>query len=251
MIREDELTTGTEAIRNMVSILQPNKYCVTLAEEVTAFYGTDFHFAIDPDETLSKFFAYTFYKGKMCIILKPNTGRERESLTHELLHANLLMKGFPWFDYPNDKWAYNLPNYIHHYLMFHDYQNMGLEIDKFNTTFGTLTNEEFDRCIAIDNEGNWCYRWTCNWVDEQIFGPDRYILWRESQWPHVLEIFPNLRQTTPRIQEWFECGDYASPERFITSYTQLVDIMKRTQIPDDCWFHLEPGNGKPNLIRHT
>src|SRR5580658_7501896 len=98
MIGEDELIMGAEAIQHMKDILQPNEQCITLAEEVTAFYGTDFYFGFDSFRRLSGFFAYTSYKGKMCIVLKTNTGREREALTHELLHAKLLMKGFPWPD---------------------------------------------------------------------------------------------------------------------------------------------------------
>ncbi len=250
MLKKIMLKSGAEAIRNMMCILQSNEHCVALAKEVTDFYGTDFHFAFNPNDTLSRFVPYT-YQGKMCILLKPNTGREREALTHELLHAKLLMKGFPYPDKPHEQSVHNLLNYIHHILMFHDYRSMGLDIYKFTAAFGTLTNEEFDQRIAEDNEGNWCYRWTCNWVDEQIFGPDRYKQWHESQWPRVLEIFPDLRQITPRIQEWFERRDYAFPERFIESYTQLADIMKRTQLPDDCWFHLEQGDGKPRFIWHT
>lgn len=255
---------GTEAINHIKEILHPNEHCITLAKEVFDFYGTDFcittgpadRHAIDPNANLSTIaFRYTPNepdKDCMYINLKTNTGRDLEALTHELLHAQLRMKGFPSANIRKGQMICDLRNHIDHMLMFQDFQRMGLDIDKFYTTDATLTNEEFEKLIIKTkyNEVDWCYRWTCNWVDVQIFGPHRYTQWSDEQWPRVLDKFPNLRQTTPQIEEWFESGVYASPDRFIKVYEELVKIVGCTCIPDGCWFYLKPGDGKPTINSH-
>lgn len=169
-----------------------------------------------------------------------------QALTHELLHAKLLMSGFPWLDVPNNT-PYNLLNYINHRLMYRDYEQMGLDLDKFYSNSAIPADEEFEKLIATGTE-NWSYRWFCNAVDEQILGSERYRHWREDLWPRVLEVFPGLHTTTRQIQEWFDRGDFAVPERFISSYSELARIMQRPPVPYGCWFRLEAGDGKPKRL---
>lgn len=244
---EGEAFEGEDAIQKMRAILSPLPQCVHLAKEVGTLFGSDFMLSTYPTSDQAIFAAYTGeVDDKVHIRLGLNSRRVPEALTHELLHGDLLRRGFPWLDVKENE-HYCTLNYVHHALMFPQYQELGLDPGKFFGPTPVLNKAEVTDLLGNSNADFpfWCRQWCGDWIGWKLTGDDKNIKWMETEWGRIAEKYPQFTKTVARMKDWFDRGDYHDQTGFENSYNELVSLMEMPPVALEDWFRVEKGEQRP------
>src|SRR5579862_1640317 len=120
---------GKNAMHKMQHLLTSIPKCYPLAERVGDFFGTCLLLTTCSNMDTSRFAPFsTPEEDKVHIKLGMKSDRICEALTHELLHGDLLLGGYPWFDMRQqsrvDPCHDCTLNYVHHALMVSQFESL-------------------------------------------------------------------------------------------------------------------------------
>lgn len=243
----DKSFKGMEAKEKMLEILASNAACCALAERVGQFFGSALLLTLGEYQEESSFALFLWpHVDQVHIKLGLKSYRTREALTHELLHGNLLVEGFPWFDTSVDRSYGSLFNYVHHALMYPAYVDCGLDPAKFfvpgahNRAY--LNNPKADFAF-------WCREWCANWQAWRLLRDLRCKEWAEELLVLLEKKYPTLQATTLEIEAWFDAVEYRDPSNFEHAYNQLASLMGMPVLETEHWFRLLASQPSPILSR--
>jgi|SRR5579871_4829902 len=253
-----EILEGPEAVQKIQSILRPNEECIKLAEDVCGFYGTDLKLGLNNDQPLSITLPYqSLQPDEMRIILVTGTDREREALSHELLHAQLLAQGLPFPSLCESAQMAAL-NIVHHKLIFKDYQNnLKLAPNKFYGPTDFIDRAAVKMALQKREDEQyktyeWCLRLCGDWLNWMLTKDENYVNWLQHDWglPHVQRHYPELtNELIEQIKTWFD-RNLDNPNTFVLDFNQLLQILGVPKIECIQWFFLTKDCNKDKPDRH-
>jgi hypothetical protein len=247
MLDVDAVFQADKAIEKMEEILADYPHAANLAREVGTFFGPNFYLK-GTSEAYSGFFI------SCAQVWKPETEpveirlvcsrRSQAALVHELLHGNLLMKGYPWsWSYEQQIGHAGLPNLLYHELMVSQYRAFGLPQADFTSPHEILVTVPED-----DNKLLKCEAWLRIWLDGRHRENNASI--------KAAECIKAENSTSgiqfSEIEAWFDGIHQVAPQEFEASYDKLASMIGLpVPLGWDQWFRLEHGSPYPKVIPNT
>ncbi|HLK58199.1 MAG TPA: hypothetical protein VKU00_16650 [Chthonomonadaceae bacterium] len=245
-----QLYEREEVLPKMQEILRLNPLCIALAEEVHSFLGNVLILSTWQEQDESTLVTYgSKYPENIHITLGLNSDRIVESLSHELLHAQLLKQGFPRLDakvaIPYEDFYFPLLNMVQHELMIFPYQELGLNPLAFlapkqpvdeRIILNHLSRDEVTTIASL-------IQWYGDMQYQNLAGDATQSAWLEDHWWRVEQRFPGITNKANEVVDWIDRGEYQDPTTFETTFNELVSIMGLPPIDmgKDFWFDVVRG----------
>lgn len=251
-----EIINGEHAYKQILSKLYGNPLAQGLVKKVYKFYGNFLNYSESQDALTSKY-SFDFqhepsiFFESAHILLKLNTGREPEALTHELLHLDIPIRGYPLIEGTNsdeisdeilNKYSDFYPkveNLIHHELNIESFKEIGYARKHF---LGSLSSPNRDyKSMALnplpeklyDYEFGfswWCLEYFRHWISIRHGNSLEVKKYAEDALHWGCQIHPKLGHAVEDMMNWVKIGEYKNPDRYPYQINTLMEIMKVPKI---------------------
>lgn len=246
-----ETTNGENAYKKIMSKLSQNPAAQKLTNKIYEFYGTFLNYA-ESQEALSSKFSFDLqhepsisFKSAY-ILLQLNTGRESEALTHELLHLDIPIRGYPLIEGTNSddftdeilsKYSDLYPeveNLIHHELNIESFKKIGYAKKHF---LGSVTPPRGDYKAMVlnplpersyDNAYGfswWCLEYFRHWISIRHGKALEAKSYVEDALHWGFQMHPELQNAAKEMRNWVKIGEYKNPDRYPYQINALMEIM--------------------------
>lgn len=238
-----EPLTGEEAVAEMRSVLAGNEGCLSLLDRVADFFGGHIDLG-EATRDVSGFWPNTDNQPPIVLeIALAESQRKLEALTHELLHADIMISGYPFLrkiSYNLDRFHGEAPNYVYHEVMAPRFAHIGLEPKNFQLP------PEWQADEGLTNSNwtftCWCKEWICFWLHARHTGDQH----SEAQAQQILYIlkptqFAGVEWAAVKLKELFNSRAFLDADTFEDAYDELTTIMRAPKAPRENWFRIESG----------
>ncbi len=244
----DDPLEGPDAVQRMQEIMFPNQECLNLVESVASFFGNHIEFGYSPHETSRWWPNVESDRPHVLAIALARSERKREALSHELLHAQLMVQGYPWLHahsgWSTDRFHGNAPNWVDHLVMAPRFVALGLDSSKFSLA-------PLWRLDSLLNDSRadlkfWCGEWFCFWSHWHDTGSEE----SRERAEEIINVFRNTQfarivEVSRQVNSWYERGTFNDPATFEDSYDEFAQIMGVLPEPREHWCRFEPGENGP------
>lgn len=254
---------GAAAEASLMDRLTAYPAAQELAAMVVNFFGMSLEYYEDPALDSSKFeinFDHEPPRFRSAVIrLQLGTDRLAEALTHELLHLQQPIKGFPRpvkIFVPNelDPFAPELLrfhplvlNIVDHELMIDAFLACGFERTRFlnrvqYADYGARARRVVHEGLEVATDFPWwCLEFYRNWANHEDAAGTRQEA--EKALDAGSRIYPHLETAAKRMREWTEIGDFRKPDSHAAAVNELFGIM---QLPlATGWYVIQTSRGGP------
>jgi len=270
--REEQYLIGDRAYREISSKLLGYPVAQKLLQEVYEFYGHYLSYIESRDFTSTIFNIHLQHEPIALesaeIQLQLGTDLLAEPLAHELLHLRLPTLGFPLVEmvevplhlnyYARDflemcHWVVNL---VQHEINFQSFIALGFDQKHFLAKaeepidYGKFFNPKSrNGCPEEVDFPRWCIEYLRHSFTARHGGSRECLRYAQDALDWGSRLYPELKQITDEINEWFEKGAFKDPRQYPREVNSLLELMRIPKFSG--WVILDFSDSKkPMAVRY-
>lgn len=246
----------------------------TLAAEVCDFYGNCLLYYENSNFESSQYQIKLQHDpialNYVSVQLQLGTSRTAEALSHELLHLNIRMRGFPFgekFFVPCELGKYAgaftglypvIGNLVEHELILEKFIDIGFDKRNF---LGCISPPPDYKKLASAAVGSlfyrkeigfswWCLEYFRHWISTRHWIGDEPAIYADSALFYGSKVHPSMKATAQDIRDLIEAGVLTNKKQYHHHVNTLLELMKIPKFTE--WAFIQPGSdGTPLAFQLT